>query len=62
MVTSLVWRLSPVISFHPEMGLVVLVASVHEYGVLLEAVALRGGMVAAIAAKAVCAAVYEGAV
>lgn len=54
-----VWRLSSVLSFHPEMDLVVPVAGRNELGILLQVGVLCSHMVAAIAYWAKSSAIHE---
>lgn len=60
MATSRIWRLSPVFSFYPEAGLVILVAGDKKLNVFLEITILRSHTVAAIADALICATVHGG--
>lgn len=58
-VTSLVWCLSSVISFHPKTALAVPAVDFYELAALFEVAVLRGNMVAAIEDSAVSVVIHE---
>lgn len=58
--TSRVRRLTTVVHFHPEAGLIVLVLGLDKVDILMEMAALRGFTVSPVNIWAMSAAIHEG--